>query len=159
MAHGGQKTGLGEIGRLRSPARLVRNRLRLLELGDQDVLLGAKLEHGDGCRMKTLGEDDEVDVDARCHCGHGQIEEITYQQQPHDDGERHGNGADVEDRHHGRGERHADGEHDHQRGEHEDVRRERVAWHGALGGVHSDQREPGPREPVDGLGRDEALPP
>ena len=121
VAHGGEEARLGDVGGLRAPARLVGDRFLLLDLGDQRVLLGAELEHGQRRGVEPLGQEDEVDVQADRHGRHRHIERVALHDQAGAHRHGHRDGADVEDRHDRGGERHADRQQDDERGQDEDV--------------------------------------
>ena len=69
-----RKRDLAMLADFGAAPRLVGDRLLLLDLGDQRVLLGAELEHGERRGVEALGEEDEVDVQADRHGRHRQIE-------------------------------------------------------------------------------------
>ena len=152
MAHRRQEARLGHVGRLGPAPGLVGNRLLLLDLGDQRVLLRAKLQHGESGGVEALGEEDEVDVQADRHRRHRQIEGMTLHEETRDDGQRHGNGAGVEDRHDGGSERHADRQQHDERSQHEHVA-------GRIGGTQADHGDAAPGETVGQLQPDEHAPP
>ena len=73
--------------------RLVGDRLLLLDLGDQRVLLGAKLEHGERRGVEALRQQDEIDVQADRHGRHRPVERVVEQREADDDRHRHRHGA------------------------------------------------------------------
>ena len=116
-------------------------------------------EHGERGRVEPLGQKHEIDVDADRHRGQREIERIIEQQQPRDDGQRHRDGAGIENRHDRRGEGHSDCEENNQCGEDEDVRREHDRARRVESGADADEREPGPGAAVQQFGEQEAAAP
>ena len=93
-----RKRDLAMVGFLGAAPRLVGDRLLLLDLGDQRVLLGAELEHGGAVALRPLQED-EIDVQADRHGRHRQIEGVIEQREAHDDRRSHRQCAGIDDRH------------------------------------------------------------
>ena len=145
VAHGGEEARLGEVGLLGARPRLVRDRFRLLELGDQRVLLGAELEHGDDGRVEPAHQPDEIDVHADRHGGHRPVERVVEQGEADDDGDRHRQGAGIDDGHHRGCEQHAHRDDDQHRGEDEGVRRLALR-------VRADEGDGRPTDAVEELG-------
>ncbi len=152
VAHGGEKARLGEVGFLGPEPRLLGDRFRLLELGDQRVLLGAELEHGDDGGVEAVGQPDEVDMHADRHRRHRPVERVVEQGEADDDGDGHRQGAGIDDGHHRRSEQHAHRDDDQQRGEDEGV------GGLALGGG-TDEGDPGPAHAIEELGGGDLGPP
>ncbi len=149
MAHRCEKARFCFVGGFRAPACLIRNRARFLELRDEIVFFGAVLDHGERGGMQATGQIDEEDVDADGHRSEREIEGIAEREEPACDRNRHRNGAGEEDLRQRRCKCHADREHDHQRRENEDMRRERCR-RSMRCRVHrnADQSEGGKREPI-----------
>ena len=145
MAHGGEKAGLCLVRFLGARSRLVGDRLRLLELGDQRVLLGAEPDHGGDGGVGAAHQPDEIDVDADSHGGHGPIIGIIEEREADDDRRSHRQRSGIDDRHHRRREQHAHRDDDEKRGKDEGVRR----LAGAAGADKSDRR---PGEAIEELG-------
>ena len=145
VAHGGEEARLGEVGLLGARPRLVGDRFRLLELGDQRVLLGAELEHGDDGRVEPAHQPDEIDVHADRHGGHRPVERVVEQGEANDDGDRHRQGAGIDDGHHRGCEQHAHRDDDQHRGEDEGVRRLALR-------VRADEGDGRPTDAVEELG-------
>ena len=60
VAHLREEARLGDVGRFRAAARLVGDRLRGLELADQRVLLGARLECGELRGVEAVRQQREI---------------------------------------------------------------------------------------------------
>ena len=138
VAHGGEEAGLRLVRFLGARSRLVGNRLRLLELGDQSVLLRAEPDHGGDGGVRAAHQPDEIDIDADGHSRHGPIIGIIEEREADDDRGCHRQGAGIDDRHHWRREQHAHRDDDEKRGKDESMRRLAAA-----AGADKGDRRPG----------------
>ena len=61
--------------------------LSRFQLGDQRVLFGSELEHGDDRRVEPVHQPDEIDVHADRHGRHRPVERVVEERKADDDGD------------------------------------------------------------------------
>ena len=151
VTHLREEPRFGDVGGFGAAARLVGNRLRLLELADQCVLFRARFERRQRRRVEPIGEQRKITLRRQRHDG----EDVIVQRALEDEIERDGDGDRQGERQH----RDRQARRQHARYRHHQQHDEQHERAGLLVDAERMDEDEGPRHAEEQIEQDEAQPP